>query len=183
MNESDILNLIKQDATHMEILRVARSLQLPDWLIGAGFIRNPVWDFLHGYKKQTALTDIDVAYFDPTDLREATEEKYQDQLRKMLHVEWSVTNQARMDKINHQKSPYISTADAIAHWPETATAVGVTLNDDDELILIAPLGIKDLISLNLRMTPDFGDGYGAFGARIQKKQWLMKWPKLVVVPN
>jgi len=181
MNEQDIIKIIENDPWRMDVLRAVRSLDLPDWLIGAGFVRNPIWDNLHGYKKQTPLNDIDVAYFDQSDLSEEKESAYQDKLKEIIDANWSVTNQARMAKINNQNKSYISTEDAIAHWPETATAIGVTLLKNGRLKLTAPYGIDDLNSLNLRMSPEFGDGKDAFEKRIIKKRWLLKWPKLKIV--
>ena len=178
MNEQDILNIIKSDQTKMKALKAVQSLHLPDWLIGAGFIRNPIWDHLHEYKNQTPTTDIDVAYFDLSDLSEETENKYEKKLSELFNADWSVTNQARMAKINNQTTDYLSTEDAISHWPETATAIGITQLPNDELKLIAPYGIDDLVSLIIRMTPKFGDGADAFNLRVEKKQWLSKWPKL-----
>lgn len=32
-----------------------KSLALPDWWIGAGFVRSKVWDMLHKYTKRTPL--------------------------------------------------------------------------------------------------------------------------------
>ena len=46
MNEQDIINLIKNDEWMMSVLGEAEKLCLPDWMIGAGFLRNKVWDFL-----------------------------------------------------------------------------------------------------------------------------------------
>ena len=181
MNERGILDSIKKDQWKMEALETVCSLNLPDWLIGAGFIRNSTWDILHGYTARPHSTDIDVAYFDSSDLSEETEIKYQNLLKKKFDADWSVTNQARMAKINNQAEEYVSTEDAIAHWPETATAIGVTLKTSGELKLIAPYGIDDLVSLSLRMTPQFGDGIEAFNARIAKKEWLLKWPQLKIV--
>ena len=51
------------------ILETVRSLNPPDWLVGAGVIRSLVWDHLHGYTTPTRLVDVDVVFFDPTDLR------------------------------------------------------------------------------------------------------------------
>jgi uncharacterized protein len=181
MNEKEILDIIRSDSWKMEALEAVRSLNLSDWLIGAGFVRNATWDALHGYDKCAHSTDIDVAYFDDSDLSEETETKYQNALRNRLAADWSVTNQARMAKTNNQVRDYTSTEDAIAHWPETATAIGVTLTPHGDLKLIAPYGIEDLASLNLRMTPEFGDGVEAFKARVAKKEWLLKWPLLKVV--
>jgi hypothetical protein len=163
----------------MDVLRALESLNLPDWLVGAGFVRNPIWDVLHG-QNPSEVTDIDVAYFDASDLSEDTEKRYEDALRELMDAPWSVTNQARMGVINNQNRQYTSTCDAIAHWPETATAVGVRL-DKGKISVIAPHSLKDLLDLKLRMTPDFGDGEAAFRARIEKKRWLARWPKLSVV--
>jgi hypothetical protein len=181
MNEEFIINLIKNNQWRMKVLETVRSLNLPNWLVGAGFVRNPVWDALHNLEKQTPINDIDVAYFDSNDVSEESENKYQETLSKKLSADWSVTNQARMAKINNQTANYVSTEDAIAHWPETATAIGVTMLPDDTLKVIAPHGLHDLFSLKLRMTPDFGDGREAFLNRVEKKQWLSKWPKLEIV--
>ena len=181
MDKNVIIDLIKHDPWRMDVLQAVRSLRLPDWLIGAGFVRNPVWDYLHEYDKPTPITDIDVAYFDPTDLNEETEAKYQDRLKKIILANWSVTNQARMGFINNQNRNYTSTTDAIACWPETATAIGIKLLDDNSLRLVAPHGTEDLFTLKLRMTPEFGGGYDVFLSRITKKGWLKKWPRLKII--
>ncbi len=181
MDESNILNLIESDSFKMKALEAVRSLDLPDWVIGVGFVRNPIWNHLHGYENNSPSTDIDVAYFDPIDFSEETEARHQVALKEILPADWSVTNQARMARINNQPRNYTSTKDAISHWPETATAIGITMLKNGELELVAPYGIEDLISLTLRMTPEFGDGAEAFRLRIEKKQWILKWPKLKVI--
>lgn len=181
MNEKFIIDLIERDPWRMEILRAIKELNLPDWLVGAGFVRNPVLDKLHGFIESTPITDIDVAYFDANDLTENTEIEYQKLLNEKIKADWSITNQARMRKINNQNKDYVSTEDAIAHWPETATAIGVTMLEDGLLKVVAPHGLGDLFSLKLRMTPNFGDGRSAFLSRIEKKQWLSTWPKLRIV--
>ena len=45
---SRIVEIIARDPVGMEQLRAARTLALPDWCIAAGFVRNRVWDALHG---------------------------------------------------------------------------------------------------------------------------------------
>ena len=163
-----------------------RGLHLPDWWIGAGFVRSKVWDELHGYTKRTPLPDIDFIYFDPTDFsseemgRESTtaEVRYEQLLRvQRPEIHWSVTNQARMH-VFHKDLPYKNSEEAIAHWVETATCIAVTLTDSGELTLIAPQGISDLMNLTLRPTPGAYADTKTFDARIKKKEWLIKWPKL-----
>lgn len=182
MNEQELLlvNLIKNDPWRMNILKTTRSLHLNDWVIGAGFVRNIVWDYLHNINNKFN-SDIDIAYFDLQDLSEKTEDYYQEVLHKNMNAEWSVTNQARMATINNQSAQYISTEDALAHWPETATAVGVRLENDDSITIIAPYGLDDLFNLIVRMSPKFGDGIDDYNKRKLKKNWIAKWPKLKYV--
>ena len=47
-------------------------------MIGAGFVRNPVWDHLHNYENETPSTDIDIAYFDPVNKDEEIEKRIRD---------------------------------------------------------------------------------------------------------
>ncbi len=173
--------LLNKSSWHMDALKAVKSLGLPDWAIGAGFVRNPVWDWLHGYNKPTPLSDIDVAYFDPNDLSKETEKLYETKLKAVMNENWSVKNQARMSAVDHFPREYTSTADALSHWPETATAIGVRLDANDNVELIAPHGTDDLMSLTLRMTPDFPGGHEYFLKRIEKKQWLTKWPRLKII--
>lgn len=74
--------------------------------------------------------------------------------------------------------PYESCVDAISKFPETATALGVKLNENDELILTAPCGIEDVINGIIRPSPKFLDCNGSmeiFESRLRKKNWKQKW--------
>jgi len=42
--EQRTINLIEFDQLRMRALCAARSLNLPDWLISAGFVRNAIWN-------------------------------------------------------------------------------------------------------------------------------------------
>ncbi len=183
MNETDILNLIKSDPGMMRILEVAESMNLPDWLIGAGFVRNKVWDYLHGYKKNTPPTDIDLVYFDK-EIRFNEKEIEKRLSTQIPNVDWEVVNQATVHGWNEEE-PYTSTTDAISKWPETATGVGVALKNG-ELELVAPLGIDDLVHIIARPTPAFqvSDRKRArVQERIIQKRWKEKWPKLQILED
>jgi hypothetical protein len=45
--ENLIKDWIKKDLERMGALQTASTLQLNDWCIAAGFVRNMVWDKLH----------------------------------------------------------------------------------------------------------------------------------------
>ncbi len=160
-------------------LEVVAALDLPDCWIGAGFVRAPVWDALHGFGNPTPLDDIDVVYHDPACLDPAAEATAEARLKELLPgLPWSVRNQARMHLRNGDR-PYGSTADALCHWLETPTAVAVRLGPDRAPELLAPLGLDDLVDLVLRPTPHArAQRMAAFRQRVARKGWLKTWPKV-----
>jgi hypothetical protein len=180
MTEGDIIKLIENDKWMMQILQSVSLLQLNDWWIGAGFIRSKVWDNLHGYKKRTPVPDIDVIYFDEK-AKPIEDEKIKWTLLKKQfpNIKWSVTNEAyRHLKLG--KTPYKSSTEALSEWVETATCIGVRL-ENNELILAAPWGIADLENLLLRPTKQYQNNLELFYKRIAEKEWLQKWPKLKII--
>jgi len=167
----------------MDILQGAQSLNLSDWWICAGFVRSKIWDTLHGFKERTSIPDIDVIYFDDTNIDESEEKKLEEQLRNIVpNVPWSVKNEARMH-IDNSIPPYSSSVDAISKFPETATALGMKLDDEDNLILTAPCGISDVINFELKPTPYFTETKVRaiiYENRIIKKNWKAIWIKIKV---
>ncbi|MGI9503863.1 MAG: nucleotidyltransferase family protein, partial [Geminicoccaceae bacterium] len=59
MLRQHLTDLIHADPAMMTALAAVRSLALKDGWITAGFVRNRVWDHLHGFPKPTPLNDID----------------------------------------------------------------------------------------------------------------------------
>jgi hypothetical protein len=174
---SVIADIIAQDPVGMKQLRAARSLTLPDWCIAAGFVRNRVWDHLHGISPPRPPADIDVLYYDKADLSKETEQGFEARLNALLPAPWQVRNQARMH-VWKNLPQHASSADSMTYWLETVTAVGVRLEDDDRLTVIAPLGTDDLLGLMCRPT-DFGRArLNEYEARIASKGWRTLWPKV-----
>ncbi|WP_227394958.1 nucleotidyltransferase family protein [Jeotgalibacillus aurantiacus] len=182
-NEEDIHNLIQSDRQMMSIIRAAGTLGLPDWWICAGFVRSKIWDTLHGFDERTSIPDVDVIYFDPADLREETEKGYEQRLFQMMpEVPWSVKNEARMHLVNGL-APYTSSEDAISKFPETATALGVTLDQQHKLVLTAPSGLEDVLNLQVKPTASFTETKeraAIYEERLVKKNWQSIWPKVSV---
>lgn len=161
----------------MAALEAVQALDLPDGWIGAGFVRAPVWDALHGYDRPTPLDDIDVIYFDPRQDSVALD-MYWERLLGLIApgLPWSVHNQARMHERNGD-APYSDMADALRHWLETPTALAVRLGADG-LELLAPFGIDDLINLRLYPTPAGRLKPEQFKQRLESKGWLTRWPRI-----
>ncbi|MDD5710802.1 MAG: nucleotidyltransferase family protein [Candidatus Colwellbacteria bacterium] len=181
MTEKEILNLIQADKWMMRVLLTASSLNLKDWAVGAGFVRNKVWDYLSGKTRETVDTnDIDLVYFDPNGNNEEADKELSKEMLTRTGLDWEIVNQCYAHKWNNVP-PYKSTKDAIAHWPETVTAIGVTIDKNNKLKLIAPYGIGDLVHFIVRLSPKFEGGSGVLQERVRKKQWLEKWPGLKIV--
>lgn len=180
--EDRLRQCIERHTGIMRDLRLVRSLALPDWYIAAGYIRSAVWDELHGYEPGDRYDDIDVIYYDPSDCSEEKEKQLEDQLKQQTdNPKWSVKNQARMH-IRNGDAPYQSSADAMSLWPETATAIGVRLDDSDELHIAAPYGLTDLFNIVLRRSPRF-ENRDYYLQRMRTKQWQRHWPKLQVIED
>ncbi|MBO1627402.1 nucleotidyltransferase family protein [Bacillus arachidis] len=181
--EQDIIKLIQNDTWMMEILQTAKTLQLPDWWVCAGFVRSKIWDVLHGYDVRTPTPDIDIIYFDPLHISESTEKKLETMLKNIdSTIPWSVKNQARMHVVNNMP-PYLSSVDAISKFSETATALGVTLDEQDNVVLTAPCGIEDVLTLQVKPTPHFLETKeltNMYETRLQKKNWQSKWPNITI---
>lgn len=184
-NEADILRAIEADAWRMEVIHAAAQLALPQWIIGAGFVRNFVWDIQHGRTPSRENNDVDLIYFNKDQDNEQLDQQYEQKLREIRpDINWEVTNQAHVHTYNDPNNPpYTSAEDSLAHWTETATCTGVTL-EDGRLRLIAPWGVDDLLQLKLRIPPchEGKEIYKElFGSRITQKNWLQTWPELRVV--
>jgi uncharacterized protein len=179
---SDITALIASQPAMVEILRAVEALRLPDCWIGAGFVRNPIWDALHGFPWSASYTNADVVYCDSADLDPELDRQIETRLAGLFPaVPWSVKNQARMH-LQNGDPPYLNTADALRHWPETCTAIAAR-SLDGRIELLAPFGIDDLVSLVVRPTPTFADKIEVYRARIASKAWQVRWPKLRIGPK
>lgn len=114
MNSKDICKLIQKDTEMMHLLKQAKALNLPNWMIGAGFVRNKVWDHLHGFERARLMTnDIDLVYFDPKNKNEETDRELSTQLSQSSPIPWEIRNQAYMHE-RHGHQPYRNTEEAIS---------------------------------------------------------------------
>lgn len=180
MYEEKLREIVNKNQYIIEDLKAVKALAVPNAYISAGYIRNLVWDILHDYPVRTALDDVDVVYFDISNLSEETEKELERALRSYSNKnKWSVKNQARMHCLKNDNQ-YVSVEDAMKRWPETATAVGIRIDQHDNLEILAPHGLEDLFKLKIRQSPYFADKE-FFLQRISSKQWLRKWPLVQIV--
>jgi len=161
----------------MRVLSQVAALDLSDGWVAAGFVRNAVWDHLHGYADPTPVADVDVIYFDPRDTSADKDAHFEARLRASApDVPWSVKNQARMH-LRNDDQPYESTADALTCWPETCTAIAARSRPHG-IEVLAPLGVRDLLGLLVRPTPRFMAKLDIYRERVTAKAWRERWPRL-----
>ena len=187
MNDAErLVALARATPWFMQALGHVRALRLPAWCIGAGAVRKLAWDALHGLAAPTAPADIDVAWFDADDLSPGRDAALQARLRAAApDLPWEVTNQAGVhlwfeQHFGHAVAPLRSLDEAIASWPEYATCVGLWLDDDDGLHVIAPYGLHDLFGMVVRRNP-VRVSVATYRERVASKRYARRWPRVTVV--
>ena len=146
----------------MHVLTVARSLELPDWLIFSGAVYQPVWNHLTGRDLSFGIKDYDLAYFDDSDTSYEAEDvvirrvaaAFDPPYRELVEAR----NQARVhlwfvDKYDEPYPPLVRSAEALERFTSPAFAVGVRLEADDRMTIEAPFGLEDLFAMRVRPNP------------------------------
>jgi hypothetical protein len=177
--------IVRAAPSLMRALQAARALALPDWLIVSGAVYQRVVNHLTGREPVYGIKDVDLFYFDGADLSYAAEDGV---IRRAaaafpppLNTRVEVRNQARVhlwfeQRFGQPYAPLGATGEALTRFVSGTFAVGVRLEADDRMTVVAPFGLADLFALRirpnpLRPSPDFA----AVAARLKAK-----WPELRV---
>lgn len=185
--EVKLITLVTESSVTMSALRAVRELRLPSWCIGAGAIRNLVWDHLHRFERATEPDDVDLIFYEPGNLSQDFEQSLGLALSsKMPSLKWDIVNQARVHhwlQSAHGRSaePLQSLREGVASWPEVATCVGVTLTESEQIEVLAPHGLQDLFEMIIRWNPE-RVSREVFMNRVAQKRFVERWPRVRVVP-
>ena len=187
--ENGLTALIRSSPWMMRVLEAVRDDSAPDAWIGAGVLRDLVWGERYGpgfFPER--VRDVDVAFFDPSDLSRANDDRVTERLRRRRSdVPWEATNQAAVHTWYAGKfggaavEPLTSMWDAVGTWPETATAVAVRLRTDRVIDVCAPLGLADLLNGIWRRNPRRISVQRSL-ARLDRHDPRTRWPQVTVVP-
>jgi hypothetical protein len=174
--------IVRSTPSLLRALGVAREVGAPDWLIGAGAVRNAVWDRLHDFTEPTPPRDVDLAFFEPADLSPEHGREVEAALRERApELPWEATNQAAVHLwYGEDVDPLRSSAEAVATWPETATCVGLRLEADDRLEIVAPFGLDDLFAMVWRRNPARVT-VADYERRLASKRIVERWPLVTVI--
>ena len=177
-NEKDIIQFLRDQTEIYYLLSTVSKLEIDDCWIGAGLIRNAIWDHLHHFPiTPHATSDIDVIYFDPQNCHPQYDQQIEAQLFKIApNYPWSVRNQARMHKVNSDPA-YTDISDALLHWPETATAIAARLHHN-QIEILCPHGVTDLLDMKIRPSPAFSHKLPLYEKRLAAKEWHLRWPNV-----
>lgn len=171
--------IVRSDAAFMGWLAAARDCCPADWALGAGALRNLVWDRLTG--RRNPPRDVDVVFFGGA----AEADVGRHLAMRLPGVPWQVKDQALVHtwyehRFGRAVEPLTSLADAVGTWPETCTSIAVRLRRDGTLDVIAPCGLEDLFGLVLRRNPRRVT-VEEFRRRLAEKRPLERWPGVTVV--
>ncbi len=184
--EGKLISLALGSRSTMRALVAARSLGLSSWCIGAGAVRNLVWDHLHGFAVETAPEDVDLVFYDASKLSKEFERLLESQLALLEpDFSWEVVNQATVHTwlksyAGTQVEPFQSLAEGVASWPEIATCVGITLTASERIEVVAPHGLADLFEMVIRWNPE-RVSRGVYAERIARKRFSERWPRVKVL--
>ena len=134
-------------------LKAMRHCNLPDWWLAGGAVRNTVWKKIYGDDCKLTIKDFDIAFFDRQTNREIEARAKAFLTEQFPELIFDVKNQASFGVWRDWHFVFESCEDGIAHWLHTATAVGVRLDDQDQLQIFAPYGLDDLFTGFIRTTP------------------------------
>jgi len=177
---AELTDLVQLDPWIMDLLRAVRAIHLQDWCIAAGVIRNKVWDHLHGHGDRTTPADIDVLFYD-----RYTDATYEADVESRLAaavpgVRWEAVNQAIVHSYT-KEAPYASIEEAMSRWADPVTAVGVHLTPEEQVVIRAPFGLRDLFGLIVRPNLVTPDAAAVYRERMTTKRWIERWPRLTIL--
>lgn len=188
MREDELRELVGRSPWLLRVLGVVRDCGLPDAWVGAGAVRDLVWGerFGDGFDP-SSVRDVDVVFFDPTDLSRANDDRATARLvAAWPEPRWEAKNQAAVHTWYPAKfgggpvAPLRGIAEAVATWPEYATAVAVRVDADDRIGVCAPHGLDDLLDGVWRRNPT-RVGPEISRQRLARQRPAERWPGVRVM--
>ena len=186
--EARLEAILRAAPSLMEVLRTARALDLPEWLIVSGAVYQRVFNHLTGRDPDYGIKDYDLVYFDASDISYEAEDvvirrvaaAFEPPLRDLVEVR----NQARVHlwfegKFGEPYAPLRSSAEALERFVSPIFAVGARLEADHHLTLVAPFGLEDLFAMRMRPNPRRKTG----GFARTADNLTARWPEARVEPG
>jgi uncharacterized protein len=169
------------------VIGIAMKVNLPEWWIGAGVLRDIVWGERFAAGFDPALThDIDLCFFDPIHLDADRDQRAEEDLRwHDPSLPWDAKNQAAVHRwypkrFGIEVEPFALAEEAMATFPEFATCVAVRRGPDGTWDVVAPYGLDDLLDGVWRRNPRRVT-QPEYQTRLERKRPWGRWPTVLVV--
>lgn len=184
-----LIYILKKNKELMEILDYIAELKLPNFYIAAGSIFQTVWNYYDGKELNYGIKDIDVIYFDNSDIRVEKDLEYYNIIKnyvkqKNLNYEIDVSNEARMHlwKMEHGQGsnlkPYKNSEDAISKWIATIHAIGIT-KENNQIRVYAPYELSDIFSKTIRPIKHNGNSKELYNKKVSS--WNERFKGLTII--
>ena len=179
--------MIRAEPVLMAVLEGMREDGLAEGMLVAGALYNLVWNVLTGRPALHGVNDLDVFYFDASDIGWDAEDMVIRRLGERfahLPLPVQVRNQARVhlwfpEKFGTSFAPLTSAAAMLPLYAAKTHAVAAFLEPDDRLTILAPFGLDHIFSF--RVVPNHalenGPSYEKKGERVRAT-----WPEVTVLP-
>ncbi len=180
-----LVAIVRADPDLMTVLTTVRSLCLNDWLVFSGAVYQSVWNAITGRPPGYGVKDFDVGYFDDDvswDAEDRVIQRVAAAFGERLRSRVEVRNQRRVcewfeRKFGEPYPPLRDTAEALQRFVAPAFAVGVRLEADDRITVVAPFGLDDVFAMVIRPNP----------CRPLARQWAQvtararaRWPEVTI---
>ncbi len=150
-------NALHANPVLFEMLGYWDEIALPNCWVVAGAIVQSYWNAVHEFPPLHGISDVDLIYFDPNDLSEASESRHAARIAELFNrasIRFDVKNEARVHlwyegKFGYPIEPYTSSESAIDTFPTTAGCVGIRPKGCG-LDSYASFGFDDLLNLVVR---------------------------------
>lgn len=181
-----LVSIVRNDPDLMTVLTTVRGLGLNDWLVFSGAVYQAAWNDVTGRAPGYGVKDFDLGYFNEDvswDAEDVVIKRVAEAFEEPLRSRVEVRNQRRVSewfpaKFGEPYPPLSDTAEALTRFVAPAFAVGVRLEGDNQITVVAPFGLDDVFDMIIRPNPQ----------RPLAKDWsrvtaraLERWPELTVV--
>ena len=181
-----LTEILQQNKELYEVIKKVGDAGLQEYYVAAGCIAQTVWNYQVGNELMNGISDIDIVYYDSSDLSYAVEDATIKHIKNTIgpcKLELDIKNQARVhlwykERFGFEIKSHDSVESGINSWPAMASCIGVRL-ENDQLKVYAPFGLNDLFGMIIR----------ANKAQITEEiftqkanKWSSKWPSLTIIP-
>jgi hypothetical protein len=171
----------------MGLLGRVRSLGLPQWRLVAGCLYQTVWNVLTNRPRGTAIKDYDLIYYDNEDLSWEAEDAV---IRCVVAATADcvgpveVRNQARVhlwfsERFGGAYRRLGSADEALRLYASIVHAIGIRLEDGDNIDIAAPFGLDDMFAMRVRPNRIL-DNAASHTSKARRAKAM--WPEVLIEP-